>query len=321
VVQLSTSNGTSVAGLPVSFSITGPATLTGPSETTNSSGEAQVNVIAGSTSGPVTVTASAGGLSQTFSLTVTQQGPTITGNNFYNGADFQLGSISPCSIATIMAPGIAPSIQGAVAYDGIGPLPYNLAGDAVTFNGAQAPIYNVANMNGQQQVTFQVPCSVTPGSAVPVTVNVGGSSATVNVPVLPASPGLFITQLSSTVSGPVLERPDGSFVSSSNPARRGETLIAYVTGLGPTSPAVATNSLPVPGSTAKVQGTPIVGVNGAGANVISASLSPDLVGVYEVTFQVPMSVPSGTNASFSIGLLPQGSGAVNYSSLGYFPVQ
>lgn len=322
VVQLSTTNGTSIGNLPVSFSISGPATLTASAVTTNSAGQAQVNVTAGSTPGAVTVLATAGGFSQTFSLTVIPQGPTLTSGSFYNGADFQQGSISPCGIATIMAAGLAPSIQGAVAYDGVGGLPYTLAGDTVIFNGAQAPIFNVANLNGRQQLTFQVPCSVTPGSSVPVTVNVSGASVTLNIPVLPASPGLFTTQLSATTTVPVLERPDGSFVSATNPARSGETVIAYVTGLGPTSPAVATNSLPVPNSTAKVQGTVIVGINGQGVNYISATLTPDLVGVYEVAFQVPSSVPSGSTAGFSIGILPQGStGPVYYSTLGMFPVQ
>jgi uncharacterized protein (TIGR03437 family) len=272
----------------------------------------------------VTVTAKAGNFSQTFNLTVIPPGPTLTSGSFYNGADFQAGSISPCSIATIKATGLAPTIQGAVAFDGVGGLPYLLAGDAVTVGGAQAPIYNVANVGGQQQLTFQVPCSVSPGSNT-VTVTVNGSSGATNVTVLPASPGLFTTQATSTISVPVLERPDGSFVSPANPGRRGETLIAYVTGLGPTTPAVATNSLPVPGSNATVQGNVIVGiaVNGSasGESPISASLTQDIVGVYLVAFQVPSSIPSGSSVGFSVGVVPQGSSSVYNSILGTFPVQ
>jgi uncharacterized protein (TIGR03437 family) len=324
VVQLSTSDGSSDANIGVSFSISGPATLSASSVTTNSVGQAQVNVTAGATTGAVTVTATAGSFSQTFSLTVIPKGPTLTSSSFYNGADFQQGSISPCSIATIEATGLAPSIQGAVAYDGVGGLPYQLAGDTVTVGGAQAPIYNVANIGGQQQVTFQVPCTIQPGTNA-VAVSVGGSSGTVNVTVLPASPGLFLTEVSSSVTVPVLERPDGSFVSPTNPGRRGETLIAYVTGLGPTTPAVATNSLPVPGSTAAVQGSVIVGIafNGSasGESPISASLTQDLVGVYLVAFQVPSGVPSGSNVGFSISVVPQGSSTVYNSTLGSFPVQ
>lgn len=324
IVQLATSNGTSTANLPVSFAITGPGTLSATSATTSSTGQAQVNVTAGTTPGQISVTATSGGFSQTFSLTVVPTGPTLTAGSFYNGADFQQGSISPCSIATIKAAGLAPAIQGAVAYDGVGGLPYLLAGDSVTVGGAQAPIYNVANLNGQQQLTFQVPCSVTPGSTA-VAVNVGGATASVTVTVLPASPGLFTTQVSTTSSVPVLERPDGTFVSPNNPGRRGETLIAYVTGLGPTTPAVATNSLPVPGSSANVQGIVIVGIssNGSasGETPSSAALTQDIVGVYLVAFQVPSSVPSGSTVGFSVGVLPQGGNTVYYSVLGSFPVQ
>ena len=194
------------------------------------------------------MTAKSGNFSQTFNLTVIPQGPTLASTSFYNGADFQQGSISPCSIATIKANGLAPTVQGAVGYDGVGGLPYLLAGDSLTVGGAQAPIYNVANVGGQQQLTFQVPCSVSPGTNS-VTVAVNGSSGSVDTRRCSCkpSPGLFTTQVTSTTSVPVLERPDGSFVGHGNPGRQGETLIAYVTGLGPTSPAVATNSLlPLP---------------------------------------------------------------------------
>jgi len=321
VVQVATINGASAANIPVSFNITaGNGTLSASSATTNSSGQAQVTVTAGSTTGPLSVSATAGGFSVTFNLTVIPQGPTLTSASFYNGADSQQGSISPCSIATIIAPGVASAIQGTMSYSGIGPLPYALASDSLTIGGIQAPIYSVSNVNGQQQLSFQVPCSVTPGTNA-VAVSVGGSSTPVSVTVQPASPGLFSTLVSGTTMIPDLERPDGSFVSPSNPARRGETLIAFVTGLGPTTPAVATNSLPVPGGTAAVLGTVIAGVNGGGATVISAALSPDIVGVYQVAFVVPSSVPSGTNTDFSMGLLPQGTSKVYYSSLGYFPVQ
>ena len=319
IVQLTTSNGTPTANVPVQFTLTGPGALSAASAITNANGQAQVSVSAGSVTGSITVTASAGNFSQTFTLTVIPAGPTMTANSFYNGADFQRGSISPCSIATIIAPGIAPTIQGAIEGSMLGPLPYTLGSDTVTINGAQAPIFNIANTNNQQQITFQVPCSLTPGSAT-VTVNVGGGTASVAVPLNPASPGIFGVQQSNGSFLPVLERPDGSFVSAQNPARAGETVIAFVTGLGPTTPAVATNSLPIPGSAATVQGTVIVGFAGGGIPFTSAQASPDLIGVYEVSFQVPSTGPTG-NQSFSIGLLPAGSSTVYYSALGTFPVQ
>src|ERR1035441_8877803 len=106
----------------------------------------------------------------------------------------------------------------------VGPLPYEVATDMVSFGtgsaAISAPIFSVSNISGQQQILILVPCEVTPGT-VPVTVTVNGGSQTLNVNVLPASPGIFQTTMSDGVVRAVIERPDGSFVSPSNPARRG----------------------------------------------------------------------------------------------------
>jgi uncharacterized protein (TIGR03437 family) len=262
-----------------------------------------VTVTAGSTPGNVTVTAQVGGFSQTFGLTVIPPGPSLTANSFVNGADFQRGAISPCSVATIIAPGIASNVQGVVTPGGIvGPLPYLLANVKVSFNNAQAPIYNVANVNGQQQVTVQVPCDLTPGNSVPVTVSVSGGNGSISIPVLPASPGVFLTTMSDGQSRAVAVRPDGSFVSIENPARRGEIIRAYTTGLGPVSPSIATNSIPVPGTDSNVLGQVIVGINNAGTRLVSARLAPNLIGVYEVAFEVPSDAPAGNDVVFSVGV-------------------
>ena len=120
-------------------------------------------------------------------------------------------------------------------------LPVPSSNVTITFSNIAAPILNIGTTAaGQQQITFQVPCSVTPSSSVPVTVAVGAGSTPVNVAVNAASPGIFQTQMSDGVFRAVVVRPDGSYVSLQNPARRGETEIAFVTGLGATSPPVGT---------------------------------------------------------------------------------
>lgn len=320
VVQLTTSSG-SAANQNVQFSVSGPATISANSAVTDNSGRAQITATAGSSAGTATVTATAGGYSATFTLTVIPAGPQLTAGSFQNGADFQLGSISPCSIATIFANGLAPNVQGVVISNplGIGTLNYTVANDTVTVGGAQAPIYNVANQNGKQQITFQVPCTVTPGSNVPVIVTVGGGSATVNVTVLPASPGVFQTSNNVNVTGlgtlplAAIMKRDGTFISPQNPAHIGETVFTFVTGLGPTSPAVSTNALPIFGTPSTVTGTVIVGIQNAGVPVTFAQLSEDMIGVYLVAFQIPTGTPTG-NDVFSIGLVPTGSSTAYYSN-------
>ncbi|MGA9625127.1 MAG: hypothetical protein WBL65_08355 [Bryobacteraceae bacterium] len=328
VVQVNASNGQGASNVGVQFSVTGPASLSSSTVTTDSNGRAQVSVTAGATAGTVTVTATVGSFTQSFSLTVMPPGPTLTASSFYNGADFKAGSISPCSIATIIAPGLAPGIQGVVTPGSLfGPLPYLLASDAVSFNGTAAPIFNVANVSGQEQITVQVPCEVTPSSAVTVAVTVGTAPPdTVSVPVLAASPGIFQTAMPDGVSRAVIVRPDGSFVSLANPARRGETVRAYATGLGVTAPTVGTNATAIPGADAIVQGILIMGVTNTigqaeGVRVSTARVAPDLIGVFEIPFQVPSDAATGNNVSFSIGVIPVGSGTPIYSATAKIPIQ
>ena len=137
---------------------------------------------------------------------------------------------------------------------------------------------------------------------------------------LPASPGVFQSANSVNVGtfGPLpiaaILKQDGTLVSPQNPARVGETVIAFVTGLGPTTPSVGTNALPIFGGVpSNVTGQVIVGIQNAGVPVVFSRLSEDLIGVYLVGFQIPTGTPVG-NDVFSIGIVPTGSGTAYYSN-------
>jgi uncharacterized protein (TIGR03437 family) len=315
VVQVNTSTGQPAQSYPVSFTINGGGTLSSPTANTDSNGRAQVQVNAGNTPGTITVTASTGAFNTSFSLTVIPPGPNLQNGTISNGADFQRNAISPCSIVTLVASGLAPGVQGVVSGTPIvGPLLYTVANDKVTVNGSQAPIYSVSNTGGQEQLTFQLPCDVVPGSNIPLAVNVGGGSATTNITVLPAAPGIFSTLMTDNVNRAVIVRPDGSFVSLSNPARRGETVRLYATGLGPVTPSVSTNSIPTPGVDSLVTGQIIVGVNNAGARVVSARLAPTLIGVYEVAFQIPSDAPTGNDIVLSLAVNVPGDSSTRFSA-------
>jgi uncharacterized protein (TIGR03437 family) len=315
VVQVNTNTGQPAQSYPVSFTISGPGTLSSPTANTDSNGRAQVTVTAGQTAGTITVTASTGAFSQSFTLTVIPPGPNLQGGSFLNGADFQRNAISPCSIATIQATGLAPTLQGVASGAGIvGPFQYKVANDTVTVNSSQAPIYSVSNINGQEQLTFQVPCDVNPGSNIPVTVNVGGGTATTNITLLPGAPGIFSTLMSDGASRAVIVRPDGTFVSLTNPARRGEIVRLYATGMGPVTPSVPTNSMPTPSVDSLVNGQIIVGVANAGTRVISGRLAPSLIGVYEVAFQVPNDAPTGNDIVLSLAVNVPGDSTTRFSA-------
>jgi len=311
-------NGQAVPGVTVSFAATSGVSINQTSVTTGPNGQAQVTATAGDTPGTYTVTASitsAGKTySQTFTLTVNPNGATITSVN--NAAGFQNQFVSPCSLATIFGTGLADNIQGVVA-SFIEPLP-TVANVSVTFNGVTAPILDVANENGQESVSVQVPCelsTLTLPATVSMVVTVNNyASPAFNVSVAEYSPGIF--QAFDPYDGvlrAVLVRPDGSFVSAvNNPARRGEVIRMWVTGLGPTSPALFTNEFDplVPDANGNlvpqmlaVQASLVVGVNNSGVSVISANYAYGMVGVYEVDFEVPASTTPGSNVPFAIAVV------------------
>jgi uncharacterized protein (TIGR03437 family) len=317
VVQVNSTAGP-VSGYLVNFSSTGPINISSGAATTNSNGQAQITVQAGASSGSATVTAAISGFSQTFNLTVNPPGPNITASSFLNAASRQSGAISPCGLATISAPGLTPDgIADLTPAPIFGRLPLSVHNLSVTFGGTPAPIVNVAMGSTNPEVTFQVPCEVTPGS-VPVVVNVnGGGTANTTIGVQTVSPGIFETVMSDGSKRAVVVRDDGSFADIGtafpNPARRGENIRIYVTGLGPTIPAVGTDSVQNPnadlvGRDATVAATVQVGIVGfANLQVVSARQAPDLIGVYEIQVLLPSNAPTGNDVLIAVSAIPAGS--------------
>jgi uncharacterized protein (TIGR03437 family) len=190
----------------------------------------------------------------------------------------------------------------------------------VTVNNVAAPIFSVGNVSGVSELTFQVPCETAVGNAVPITINVAGGSASITFPVVAASPGIFETVMSDGASRAVAIRPDGSFVSLQNPARTGETIRVYVTGLGPTAPAMVTGALPFAGTDSLALGQVIVGVNNGGTAVFTSRASPNLIGVYEVAFQVPTG-STGNDVVLSVAVNVPGDSATRFSNGSKLPIQ
>jgi uncharacterized protein (TIGR03437 family) len=294
-----TNNGQPVAGVTVNFAVTsGSVTLGTPNAVTNAAGQAQTTVQAGATAGPAVVTATIGTFSTTFNLTVAPPGPALTTTSFQNAASSIPGAISPCSLATIVAQGVASGIQGAILPPVIGALPLLLNNTTVAFlnpvtnSNIFAPIWDVANINGQESMTIEIPCELSPGT-VSVTVSSASGSKSVNLQLQPAAPGIFQVAGSDQKQRAVVVRPDGSFASRENPARRGETVHLFVTGLGPVNPAIGTNQIGIPDTDSIVTDSIVIGVNNAGVAVTSAKYARDLVGVYDVAFVVPADAPAG----------------------------
>ncbi len=334
--------GAPVPGVNVGFAVTsGTATLGTSSVTTDGSGIASTTVTAGATPGPVSITASASGTNtttpytQTFNLSITPPGPVCNLNNtFENGASFAPNQISPGGVAVIYCTsGIADSVQGVVSADpyGFGPyvLPLEVQHVTVKFGdpstGIYAPIFYVANINGQQSIGLQVPFELYPftGTTIPVTINSNNLTLTLTAPLQQGAPGIFEYTLADGVTkNAILLHADGTLVTPNKPALGGETLSAYVTGLIPPFNAsgdsvVSSNSFG-PSTPVTVTTPVLVAINGAGLAPPTTTYAQGMIGVWEVQFVVPTSTPGSAATRLAIGIPINGKTVVAKGSK--FPV-
>jgi uncharacterized protein (TIGR03437 family) len=110
------------------------------------------------------------------------------------------------------------------------------------------------------------------------------------IDLVPAQPGV-----ASFADGHLLaQHSDFTLVDSEHPAKPGEFLVMYLTGMGPTNPSVPTGAAaPVSEPLARVTMQPTVTVDGQSASVAYAGLTPGSVGLYQINFQVPENANSG----------------------------
>jgi uncharacterized protein (TIGR03437 family) len=306
VFQVRDAQGNPIPGIAVSFNIVSGSGSVNPSTlNTDAQGRAATTVTAGSTAGSITISATAGGITANASVTSKPPGVPLSVSSFVNAASFAPGLV-PCGLASASAAGLAPSISGVLpGSSGFGPLPYTLGGLSMTINGIPVPLYALSNSNNVQQVTFQTPCETPVGTAtVVVTVN-GGTTTVQGVPVLQAQPGIFTyAGPNGKLYGAVIRALDGTYVTPSSLAHRGETYYVVATGLGQVTPATSTNAAGIGGQT--VAAPVVVGINNAGVPTNPAQYVQGSIGVYIVGFQIPQAATTGTDQPLALAIVVNG---------------
>jgi uncharacterized protein (TIGR03437 family) len=213
--------------------------------------------------------------------------PVISSAAFTNAASFTSGG-SPGAIATLFGAHLSRNLIGVVSSPSV-PLSGTLAGTTVTVDGKTAPLFNVVDLNGKEQISFQVPVDAATGSAVPVVLNNGFGSATVQVTLAPEQLGIF------TIDGTqaAARHADYSLLSTASPAAPGETILVYCTGLGAMNPAVPTGEAASNTVLSKTVMTYTATIAGQSATVVFSGLAPGSVGEGQVNLTVPAGAPSG----------------------------
>jgi len=260
--------------------------------------------------GPVSLTATAyaGGLSASFGLGGDLEGgpamPVIFSGGIVNAANYAPAPtpLVPGALVSLFGWNLADISATAPAL----PLPRELAGVKVLVGGIEAPLVSVSAGAEFDQISFQVPVEAAGLSYADVVVLSGGAfSAPEGIAIAPAVPALFTRNWQGTGVVAALHA-DYAELTPERPARPGDTVLLYATGLGEVSPAQVSGQAPT--ALSRLVAPVEVLIAGRAARTDFAGLAPRYAGLYQLNVVVPAGTPTG-DASVEIIVGGVGSGA------------
>lgn len=231
-------------------------------------------------------------------LTVNAASPSATAPRLANGGMVNAASfapapapIAPGSLVTIFGTNLSASTASAASL----PLPTTMGGAQVLMNGRPAPLVFVS----PGQINAQAPWELRGNTAVNVrVVNGGAASNTIVTTFASAGPGIFT--IAPSAAGIVTHGSDGSLVTPAHPAARGEVLVVYATGLGPTANQPTSGEASPGGPLATLATNTIATVGGQFGTVHFSGLVPGFVGLFQVNLQVPNNAPTGNEVALQL---------------------
>jgi uncharacterized protein (TIGR03437 family) len=205
--------------------------------------------------------------------------PYISQEGVKNAAgDTPRRAVSPGSIISIYGFNLGPPALAAPP----GPLPQTLNNVTVRVAGRLLPLLFVS----PDQINAQLSAQIEEGPQKIIVRWEGQPEASADFTVARNAPGLFRT-VSDDVSFAVALHEDGSTVNADKPARPGERITVFATGIGPINP-VPLDGFPLPADQAyELTDHPQVSVADAILNPVFSGAAPGQVGLTAIRFQVP----------------------------------
>jgi uncharacterized protein (TIGR03437 family) len=205
--------------------------------------------------------------------------------------------------STNVAPGGLISVYGAqlsatnMATSQI-PLPTALGESCLVVNGAPIPLLFVST----GQINAQLPLNM--GGNVSVDIHTpAGVSNNFNFVVNSAAPAVFLSGTAGPQTGlaTIFRAANGQLVTPTNPVRPGDTLVIYLTGMGPTSPEVQAGQQTPSTLLTSVTQAPTLSLGGANLTIDYAGLVPGYIsGLYQINATVPKIAAGGESVPLVI---------------------
>lgn len=220
--------------------------------------------------------------------------PALYSGGIVNGASYAKGAaVAAGAIVSVFGRNLARGSNVASKL----PLETNLGGATLGIGDYDAPLF----FSSGAQINAQIPFELIPNtrhSAIVKTRLDPSGAETFTVPetitVSASGAGIFTTNQQGTGQGVIMDA-NSRLVDGSNPAKAGDVVVVYCTGLGATTPAVvsgqgALTAEPLARVTWPVTAT----LGGKPAVVHFAGFAPNFVGLYQVNVQIPDGLTAGS---------------------------
>ena len=213
------------------------------------------------------------------------QGPFYSAASIVNSASNEVGALAPNTFATIYGVNLAYTTRAMLPEDIRGArLPTELAGVLVQVGAIQAIIYYVS----PTQVNLLIPSTLLPRPEVELHLTVDGRvGPVVVIRLLDVAPALFQCSDGKT---PVATRADWSLITGQAPARPGEDVVLYATGLGSTLPETIDPQAPqIAARIQRWQEFQVVlgGVPVEAGRIAYVGVMPGYAGLYQINLKLP----------------------------------
>ena len=212
--------------------------------------------------------------------------PAYTAASIVNGASGQSSSAAPNTILSIYGTNLASGTHAVSAEElRAGAIPTTMQGTRVLLSGQLANLYFVS----PGQINLLIPASLKPSKIEITVLSDGKGGPDVPVQLNDAAPGLFQV-------GPYIASTDavGHVLTEDHPARPGDIVVLYATGLGPATEKYNAGELARAASFIKRFNEFIVLVAGNrldASRVFYAGVTPGYAGLYQVNLQLPGDCP------------------------------
>lgn len=231
--------------------------------------------------------------------TVSSAAPAYSAASIVNNANNLSGSLAPNTIVTLYGENLAYTTRALAPGDVTGGrIPTALPGTGVRvlIRNVPAGIYFVS----PTQINLLVPSNLVPGEATLQLVQHGHAGPEVRIRLRSAAPAFYQLDPETVIA----IKADGSLASPDNPARPGEVVVLYATGLGDVSPPLAPGEIPRTPAVLRRLSELYVFLDGVPVDpkrILYAGVTPGYAGLYQVNLSLPEAVADRPEVRLALG--------------------